>query len=170
MNGNNEHIAKDVPGEIEIFKIRQSFLLIIARVLSIDVGFVALIFIFINSSSVISGMSDLVFMLVQIGLIALAVVINLIFLLVWYSTVYRMTTKKVVCTSGILGYKEELISISDIQSIEVVQSIWGEILNFGNISIRSASERGLSDKPLVFSGIASPRHRAELIQDQTVDQ
>jgi len=170
MNGSHQQIAKDLPGEIEIFKIRQSILLITVRLLGIDIGFVALLFIFLNSGDALSGISGSAFLIIQLGLIVLAAIINLIFLLSWYNTLYRMTDKKVVVISGVLGYKEELISISDIQSIEVVQTMWGEIFNFGSISIRSASERGLSDKPLVFGGISMPRKRAEMIQDLTVDK
>lgn len=62
-----------------------------------------------------------------------------------------VTSKRVIYKSGIISRQSDEMKISSIETVEIVQSVWGRLLGFGTVKVTG---RGVSD--LVFRKIADP--------------
>lgn len=62
-----------------------------------------------------------------------------------------VTNKRVIIKKGIISRKSEEMKISSIETVEIIQGIWGRMLGFGTIKVTG---RGLSD--IIFKNIADP--------------
>lgn len=65
---------------------------------------------------------------------------------------FVVTNRRVIRKAGILAREIEQAPLEKIQDITVEQGLWGRLLNFGTVSLETASERGT----LVFSSISHP--------------
>jgi uncharacterized membrane protein YdbT with pleckstrin-like domain len=62
-----------------------------------------------------------------------------------------VTNKRVIMKKGIISRKSEEMKISSIETVEIIQGIWGRMLGFGSIKVTG---RGISD--IIFKNIADP--------------
>lgn len=62
-----------------------------------------------------------------------------------------VTNKRVIQKRGIISRKSEEMKISSIETVEIIQSVFGRMLNYGTIKVTG---RGLSD--IIFTNIADP--------------
>jgi uncharacterized membrane protein YdbT with pleckstrin-like domain len=155
-------ITKDIPGEKEIFRTHASILILLGRLILVTLGIGGLLVIFGTLDSNILTISSSWIML---GVMVVGLVIALIMFLGWWTTAYRVTDKRVEARFGVIGFREREISMNDIQIVEVKQSFWGLLWNFGDITVRSAAREG---KELILLNIPSPRPRARQIEDLAI--
>lgn len=62
-----------------------------------------------------------------------------------------ITNKRVILKKGIIGRKSEEMKITSIETVEIIQGIFGRIFGFGTIRVTG---RGISD--LIFKNIDDP--------------
>jgi uncharacterized membrane protein YdbT with pleckstrin-like domain len=62
-----------------------------------------------------------------------------------------VTNKRVIFKTGIISRQSDEMKISSIETVEIIQSVWGRLLGFGTVKVTG---RGVSD--LVFKKIADP--------------
>lgn len=60
----------------------------------------------------------------------------------WYNEEYIITNQRVIRIEGILNKDELDSSLSMVNDIDVHQSLWGRLLNYGTVEILTASEDG----------------------------
>jgi hypothetical protein len=80
---------------------------------------------------------------------------------------YIITRDKIVHQQGrvSLRYSVPTIRCIDLRSISVDQTLWGRILNYGNLSLATAAQSG---PELVMSHVVAPSELAKLIDDLRV--
>lgn len=90
-----------------------------------------------------------------LGLLLTPFVIGLIILLypllVWYSTEYCITNKRIYCKFGILSRTSREIEIERVSDITFRQSLTGRILDYGDLYFSS-----FSSEKVKMMGIAEP--------------
>ena len=105
--------------------------------------------------------------LLMLGILTLILLIGFVFVLyvVWdrFSRQYRVTTKRVIAKSGFLSKTLDEINIAHIRSINVKQSFFGRVLNYGDILIGTAGTEGVE---VTVKGISDPVRFKELIVSQ----
>ena len=62
-----------------------------------------------------------------------------------------VTNKRVIRKTGIISRHSEEMKVGSIETVEILQSIWGRILGYGTVKVTG---RGISD--VVFPGIDEP--------------
>jgi uncharacterized membrane protein YdbT with pleckstrin-like domain len=62
-----------------------------------------------------------------------------------------VTNKRVILKTGVIGRKTEEMKISSIETVEIIQGVFGRIFGFGTVKV---SGRGISD--VVFKDIDDP--------------
>lgn len=62
-----------------------------------------------------------------------------------------VTNKRVIYKSGVIRRVSDEMKISSIETVEIMQGVWGRLLGYGNVKVTG---RGVSD--LVFRNIADP--------------
>jgi membrane protein YdbS with pleckstrin-like domain len=96
-------------------------------------------------------------------------VIGLLWLLVrylrWISTVYAVTSRRVIVQKGILGRDFDEIPVTQVRGVDVHQSFGQRVLGFG--SIRVSSEGGSRVGNEDWRGIPKPFRFQKLIEDAT---
>lgn len=148
--------ARDIPGEKEHFRVRGSVILLAIRLLAAVIGIIALAVLFAISGRTIPQSAVLITVVVVVGTFILSAIF-----LYWYAAIYRLTSKRVEARRGVLGVKEQEISLNDVEHVAFSQGILGTIFNYGDITVRSAAR----DDNLSFDGIAMPKRRTEMIED-----
>jgi len=150
--------AKYVPGEEIIFDIRPSFVILLAQVSPLIIVMAGIIFLFNYA-----GLNNIWLI---IGTIIAGVIAALGIFLNWRFTSYRLTTKRVENRYGIIGSREEEISLNDIEAVDVDTTLIGAFLNFGTVIIKAAGEKREVD----FVNIANPKRVANKIEDMSIDE
>ncbi|HSS79412.1 MAG TPA: PH domain-containing protein [Thermoanaerobaculia bacterium] len=88
-----------------------------------------------------------------VGLLAVILGLMLAWRLFRLSTYELVVTNhRVILQTGILGKRSMDTRLDKINNIEHRQSLWGRLLNYGDVEIDTASETGISR----FSNIANP--------------
>lgn len=82
---------------------------------------------------------------VSLLLLAVGVVIFLRAFIDYWTTEIAVTTKRVVYKRGLIARDTIEISLNRVEGLDVKQSIWGRILNFGTVLIRGT---GLGLQPM----------------------
>jgi len=79
-----------------------------------------------------------------------------------YNQAYIFGIDKATQITGLLWftYNETVIEYGDVRSINVVQSFWGRIFNFGRVDISTAAQE---DSELQLDGVISPEELAALV-------
>jgi membrane protein YdbS with pleckstrin-like domain len=96
-------------------------------------------------------------------------VVGLLWLLVrwleWISTVYAVTSRRVIIQKGILGRDFDEIPVTQVRGVDVHQRFGQRILGYG--SIRVSSEGGSRIGNEDWKGIPKPFRFQKLIEDAT---
>lgn len=148
--------TKNIPGEETFFEIRPSYFILMASILPLFFAVIALgtLFYLIGASAVV------VFVVVFV----VGIFICLVMFLNWYFTIYRFTSKRVENRIGILGSREEEVSLDDIQAVDVNQTFWGSVFNYGTVIIKASG----SNREVDFTNIAEPKKVAAKISDLAI--
>ncbi len=70
-----------------------------------------------------------------------------------------VTSKRVILKTGIISRKSEEMKISSVETVEIIQGIFGRIFGFGSIKVTG---RGISD--LVYKNIDNPMEVKKIIE------
>ena len=62
-----------------------------------------------------------------------------------------VTNKRVIRKTGIISRKSEEMKVSSIETVEIIQGVFGRMLDFGTIKVTG---KGISD--VVFKNVADP--------------
>ena len=101
------------------------------------------------------------------GLLALAGVIGiLIRYLRWISTVYAVTSRRVIVQKGILGRNFDEIPILQVRGVDVHQTFGERLLRYG--SVRVSSEGGVTLGNEDWRGIPRPFKFQRIIENATI--
>jgi len=154
------NIAKDsklkyIPGEKVIFEIRPSPVILIAKLLSLLVAIAGIVVIFVFVKI------KYLWVYPVIGLVGIFV--GVIIFLSWYYSIFCLTTKRVENRYGIIGSREEEITLDDVQAVDAESSFWGAIFNFGTVIIKAAG----SNREVDFTDIHDAKKVARQIEDLT---
>ncbi len=103
----------------------------------------------------------ILFVLLELIKTTIQITVMLTLILKWFSTHYHIAGKRLVKQQGVFNLKEEAYNLEDIQSVSLNQSLWGRILQYGDLEIVFRSETG-QDR-LSLTGIAQPDKQKELI-------
>jgi len=155
MSDTKKSNLRYIPGEKIIFEIRPSVVILIARLspLLVAIAGIIAIFIFVNIKY------SWVYLVV--GLVG--VFVGVIIFLSWYYSVFRLTNKRVENRYGIIGSREEEITLDDVQAVDVESNFWGAIFNFGTVVIKAAG----SSREVDFTDIHNAKKVANQIEDLT---
>jgi membrane protein YdbS with pleckstrin-like domain len=100
---------------------------------------------------------------------ALLFVVGLFWLLVryfrWISTVYAVTTRRVIIQKGILGRDFDEIPVTQVRGVDIHQSFFQRVFGYG--SVRVSSEGGARVGNEDWYGIPKPFRFQKLIEDAT---
>lgn len=96
-------------------------------------------------------------------------VIGLFWLLVrylrWISTVYAVTSRRVILQKGILGRDFDEIPVTQVRGVDVHQSFSQRILGYGTVRVSSEGTARLGNEE--WRGIPKPFRFQKLIEDAT---
>lgn len=147
---------KLVPGEEEIFRVRPSFVILLGQLSPIIIGVAGVMYLFyyVGSTSI----------WFYIGPVAAGLVAALGIFFNWYFSIYRLTNRRVENRFGIIGTREEEISLDDIEAVDADVNFWGAIFNFGTVIIKAAGERREVD----FTNVANAKKIANKIEDMAM--
>jgi membrane protein YdbS with pleckstrin-like domain len=100
--------------------------------------------------------------LVIVGLIRL-----MIRYLRWISTVYAVTSRRVIIQKGILGRNFDEIPVLQVRGVDVHQTFGQRLLGYGTIRVSSEGGRNLGNED--WKGIPKPFRFQKLIENATVN-
>ena len=81
--------------------------------------------------------------------------------LTYISTEFGVTSQRIVMKRGVIGIATREILLSRVEAIQVRQSIWGRILNFGDVIVTGTG--GTNEQ---FAMIAAPQAFRAQVQGQ----
>ncbi|MCS7260919.1 MAG: PH domain-containing protein [Anaerolineae bacterium] len=62
----------------------------------------------------------------------------------WWNEQYIVTNRRVIQTEGIITKRVIDSSLEKVNDVALIQSIWGRLLNYGDLEIMTASEMGVN--------------------------
>jgi len=99
-------------------------------------------------------------------------VIGLLMLLIryfrWITTVYAVTSRRVIIQRGILGKDFDEIPVSQVRGVDVHQSFGQRILGYGTVRVSSEGGQRLGNED--WEGIPKPFRFQKLIENATAAQ
>lgn len=168
MSQNNKiYVSRNTSGldiaadETIIFQVRASLLLLFAQIVVLFMagGVVSWIFVKFKFAQSI-GMEKYAFWVNMVPYIVVVLVIIVVFIR-WMTTIYTLTTKRLQISVNFIYSYDQSIALDHVESVKMERSIFGFMLNFGNIIIKSAA----ANFQLVFGGISSPKKYLDIIKD-----
>lgn len=123
------------------YPLRTSLAVLITRVIGVQVATFVLILILSGPLVVIADFAN--DYLIQIFLLSLILLIlitvNTVGILLiffkWIGRIYMIRSKEIVAQTGIWSVKETIYSTERIGKVDVQQSIWGKLFNYGTILV-----------------------------------
>jgi membrane protein YdbS with pleckstrin-like domain len=98
-------------------------------------------------------------------------VLGLLWLLIryfrWITTVYAVTSRRVIVQRGILGKDFDEIPVTQVRGVDVHQSFGERLLGYGTVRVSSEGGSRLGNEDWV--GIPKPFRFQKLIENATVD-
>ncbi len=93
--------------------------------------------------------------IVALVLVLVPVVRFIVCLLQWWNEQYMITNRRVIQTEGMITKHVIDSSLEKVNDVVLTQSVWGRLLNYGDIDILTASEIGVNrlqriDDPVGF--------------------
>lgn len=72
--------------------------------------------------------------------------------MVWLNRQYVVTTRRVIQVAGVINKDVTDSSLDKVNDVKMMQSVWGRLLNYGDVEILTASELGVN----LFKRIQDP--------------
>lgn len=131
-----------------ILVARQHWLVLVGEILSESVLTLALI-VLISMVWQLTGNS-----LVAFGYLLLLFPLVSLWrdVLIWANQQFVVTTRRIIQLEGVLHKHITDSSLEKVNDVKLTQSVWGRLLNYGDIEILTASELGIN----LFKRIAAP--------------
>lgn len=79
----------------------------------------------------------------------------------WGFEYYEINTLHVIHKRGILFIRKEIVSIRNIEKIELEQGLFGRLFDFGTIKLKGPT----LEREIALHGIQAPEYHIELIED-----
>lgn len=79
-----------------------------------------------------------------IVLLALPVGRFIVFVLKWWNEQHLITNRRVIQTEGMITKHVIDSSLEKVNDVVLIQSVWGRLLNYGDVEIMTASEIGVN--------------------------
>lgn len=121
--------------------IRQSISILLMKLVFID--FIAAVIVIAVYFGVVTGGNWLnynyantgVFLSFFIGIGLLKLIVDILAVLQWLNEYYEITPEYIIHKTGIIFRKTEKYRIENVRMMDVVDSFFGELLNFGTITL-----------------------------------
>ncbi len=85
----------------------------------------------------------------------------------WISTVYAVTTRRVIVQRGILGRNFDEIPVLQVRGVDVHQSFGERLLGYGTVRVSSEGGRAIGNED--WKGIPKPFRFQKLIENATIN-
>ena len=151
--------------ETVIFRVRQSTTLLAGQII-ILLG-LGLLFAFVvgrlqGITNPLLGALSLQQLLLIVGFLAITLVI-VVRVLEYFTTVYTATNRRVQHDFGIFLKTSYAIPLDQIETLDVMQSVIGRLLRYGDVQIRPTSA---IVRFILFKSITNPGQRREQVEAQ----
>lgn len=141
--------------EQDIFRVRPSFVPVLALLIGLFIT------VIITSIIVFKVAVALAY-----TLIGAMVLIGLIILMSWFTSVYALTSERLEYRFGIIGSKDDSIEIDNVSSLQLKQGFLGKIFDFGDILAEGDSVKS----EIIFKNIHFAKKRYQQIKRETIDK
>ena len=163
----NDLLGASTPGiGVPFLLARKSAVFLAVRLAVIEFVFILIAFLVITPFSSFgdaaargSLFSSLIVYVLGL-LITIKVAVSFLACLYWLREYYEIKPHEVIYRRGIIGKKEVIFSCKNVQEIEVHQSVWGRIFNFGTISLYNPVLR----ERFHLRDISEPNEHCQLIE------
>jgi uncharacterized membrane protein YdbT with pleckstrin-like domain len=148
----------------EYYEVRQSFMILAAKIFMIEIS-LALTHFFVDRIIVWLEWHEFIIMGLPVGTLELIIfhIGNIAFVLaavsVWVRTTYKINSRTIVTTAGILNRQEHTHDIQGIQEIKVLQNLLGKLFRYGSINLKSTL-----GTEAILKNIPRPQFYAEIIE------
>lgn len=146
--------------------IRQSISILLGKLVFIDI-IAAVVIISIYFGIVTGGnwlnyneANTILFFSAFLGIGALKVVIDALAILLWLNEYYEITPEYIIHKKGILFRKTEQYRIDHVRVMDVADSFFGELLNYGTITLYDIRLQKYLDMFMIHN----PRRYAKIIK------
>lgn len=144
---------------LNIYILRKTIVKLIATIVKIEIIFAAIFFVvrlailfFDNQIETVIDTNT-----IYIVITTILAVLNIIFflqsILSWIGYYYIIKPGEIIKRQGVIGNSEEINPLVNIEGVQVKQSLFASMLNFGDLIIRSP----LLEKDLIMQDIPNPR-------------
>lgn len=150
--------------EMDYVTVRQSISMLLLRLIVAEIlaagGFVLSLLIVVRLVNEVDILS--------FGIpIFLVLVLTKIFLTVfivlrWVEEYYKISSEEVVHKRGLIFKEENVNKISHLTSLEINQSFWGRVFNYGTIKMFNWA----TEKPVLLYLIHNPKKYAEILMEK----
>lgn len=138
-------------GEEKLFVAHRHIVFLLARVVVRVLVAVILLILGIVLKAKVHGMPGSVLLLVCIAAALIPIAQTVIYCLQWRNEMYVVTPRRVIQVEGIFGKHTMDSSLNMINDLVLDQSVWGRMLNFGDLQVVTGNDLG--DK---LQGVADP--------------
>jgi len=127
-------------GEYIVFTTRQHWVVLLYHAL------INLLPMFILAGGVVFLATLSAFPPILLALVVLLLPLGrfILMFLRWWNEQYLITNRRVIQTEGIITKRVIDSSLEKVNDVALIQSIWGRLLNYGDIEIMTASEMGIN--------------------------
>ena len=138
-------------GEEKLYVSHRHIIFLIARIALRVLAAIVLLAIGIILKVKVQGTPGLVLLMVFLAVALIFIAQTLVLQLQWRNELYVITQHRVIQIEGVFGKHTEDSSLNMINDLILDQSIWGRMLNFGDLQIVTGNDLG--DK---LTGVANP--------------
>jgi len=138
-------------GEEKLFVAHRHVVFLLARIAARVLIALALLILGIILKARVHGMPGTVLLLVCIAGALVPIAQTVVFCLKWRNEMYVITARRVIQIEGVLGKHTMDSSLNMINDLILDQSVWGRMLNFGDLQVVTGNDLG--DK---LQGVANP--------------
>ena len=140
-------------GETVVLRTRQHWLALLSRARNALLLWLAAIVLLVLVAwfNVSPGASRDIISAVALVLIALGLLIFIFRLWQWWAQDYMVTNRRLLKVTGILNKRSADSSLEKINDAILSQSVWGRMLNFGDLEILTAADQAV-DRYHMLSG------------------
>ena len=145
--------------------IRQSISILLAKLIFIDIVaaviVIAIYFGLVTGGNILNynNANTIIFLSFFLAVGAVKLTVDALAILLWLNEYYEITPEHIVHKKGIFFRKKEQYRIDHVRMIDVQDSFYGEILNFGTITLYDIRLEKYLDMYLIHN----PRRYAKIL-------
>lgn len=139
-------------GEEKLYVAHRHFVFLLARVaVRVLIAIVLIVVGIVLKAKVPSAMAGAILLLICLAGALIPIVQTVIYSLKWRNEMYVITPRRVIQIEGVLGKHTTDSSLNMINDLVLDQSIWGRMLNFGDLQVVTGNDLGEE-----LSGVQNP--------------